>query len=589
MSFEDVEFRSFDYDGFKEGLFDLARTEFTNWTDVLESNSGVMFIEWLAFISANLAYMQNFHAKQCFVPTVTEAKNVTKLAKQFAYSIPNNEAALVDITISKEDETVFDADLIIPSGTTLKTTGTFALIFETIEDLTIPTGSLSATVGAKNWESKTETDTSDGSQDFRFKTSYGPYVEDTMAVTVDDVGWVLVENFLDSTSSSEHFRLEVDSDSIATVIFGDGTNGKIPTLDSALSFSYKVGGGEIGNVSPDTITVIEGTFYDTLGNPQDLVVTNESAADGGVDREEIEVTKLRIPNSISAKEITIAESDFEANIVAVSGVARTSIQTVNDNPDIPENTVYAYVLPTTADTLSDTLEAQIQAYIDTSNPRPLTQSLYLIGPSFNTIDIDIRDLEYEPEDNDGSGVVASATVTITNNTFNAGDTITVNGVAFTLATDWTAGISTTLSATALAAAIEASSDPLLQDITASSDGAVITLSARTTGEHGNDYTLTKTDGATNNFTLSGAVFQGGEDSTVQAAIRTAVDDFFGRTNVDDEGEYTVGFGETVFRNRLIWLIQNTNGVKSFNLETPAGDTELEVGEFPKYTLVFSTT
>jgi len=61
--FDYVEFRAFDYDGFKQSLFDVASAEFTQWSDTLESNQGVMFFEWLAFIASNLTWMQNFHAR----------------------------------------------------------------------------------------------------------------------------------------------------------------------------------------------------------------------------------------------------------------------------------------------------------------------------------------------------------------------------------------------------------------------------------------------------------------------------------------------------------------------------------------------
>ena len=128
-SFDEIEFRTFDYDGFKESLFDIARTEFPEWTDILESNNGVMFIEWIAFVAANLAWMQNYHARQHFVPTVNEAQNLTKLAKQFDYQIPSNVAASVDLTFSTEDGDVLDYDLIIPEGTQARTTGETSLIF----------------------------------------------------------------------------------------------------------------------------------------------------------------------------------------------------------------------------------------------------------------------------------------------------------------------------------------------------------------------------------------------------------------------------------------------------------------------------
>ncbi len=590
--FDNVEFRAFDYDGFKQSLFQLATTGedgFTQWTDTLTSNQGVMFVEWLSFMSANLCFMQNFHARQAFVPTVTEARNLTKLAKQFDYQIPNNTAAVTDVTISHEDGTPFDFDVIIPALTRLLTTGATQLIWETTADLTIPAGSIEATVAARHQETKTQSDLADGTDDFKSILTYGPYIEDSLVVEVDGVEWVQVDNFLDSGAADQHFRIEVDSDSIPSVIFGDGVNGAVPASGAVLDYTYTVGGGADGNVPPDTITTIEGTFSDVNGNVVDLAVTNADEAEGGDDREEIEVSKLRIPASLSSKEATLNADDFETVIGAVSGVARVKTQTVNDNEDIPENTVIVAILPSASDTLSEALEAQIEAAL-VENPTTLTLNVILTGPTFVEIPIDVRDLEIEPASDDSSGTFASATITIINNTLDAGDSVTVNGVEFVETTDFAVGAGVNDTALNLANAINASTDPLLQDVSASANSAVVTVQARTTGEHGNDYTLTESDGATNNFTLSGATFASGTDSTSQALVREAIDSFFGRENVDSDGDYTVDFGQSVFRNRLIWLIQDIAGILSFDLETPsAEETALEANEFPTYTLKFTTS
>lgn len=588
--FDNVEFRSFDYDGFRQSLFQLAKQQFPDWSDTLESNQGVMFIEWLAFMAANFTFQQNFLARQGFVPTVTEPKNLAKLAKQYDYHIPNNTSATVDVTIAKSDATAFQFDFILPLNppTVFKTSGTEQLIFESIATLTIPSGSFSGIVAAQHKETKTKTDFADGKPDFKSTLDYGPYIEGSISLTVDGVTWTPVNNFLDSGATSEHYRVEVNSESVVTVIFGDGVNGKIPILNSLIFITYAVGGGAIGNIAPSAISEIEGTFTDVNGNILDLVVTNANPGQGGADRESVPVTKLRLPASLASKEITIDYEDFETNITNVPGVARVSVKTVNDNPNIPENLVMCFILPTASDVLDQALEQQIQDAMVT-NPRPLTQSMYLVGPQFVTIDMDVRDLLVDPEFDDGSGTKANASITVINNTFNAGDAVIVNGVQFTRNVEWVAGINVNDTAVNIKTAIEASNDPLLQDIEATVLNNVVTLTARTTGIHGNAYTLSEIDGATDNFTLSNPTFEQGTDSTVQAAIRAAVEAFFGRSNIDENGRYTVEFGGTVYRNRLICVVQDVFGVKAFDLLTPADDTVLDVGEFPKYTLKFTTS
>lgn len=583
-----TQFRAFDYDGFKNSLFQVAKTAFPQWTDTLESNQGVMFIEWLAFIASNIAYTQNFHARQAFVPTVTEAKNLQKLAKQFAYIIPDNTSAVVDVVISNADGVPFLNDVTIPAGTQLLTQGATSLIFETIQNLTIPAGAVSGTVGAKHQETKVETDISDGTIDYQTRMTYSPFITNSMTVVVDGVAWAQVENFLNSNGLSEHYIVEVDSDQVATVTFGNGINGKIPLANSSLEFTYKVGGGTIGNVSPGSITEIPGIFYDVNNNLVDLVVTNPLPATGGGDREAVEVTKIRMPASLASKEITIDYEDFETNIKSVAGVARVTVRTVNDDSNIPENTVYCFILPTLGDVLSAALEAEILAAME-NYPRPLTQSMYLIGPAFETIDIEIQDLVVDEDFADGTGTKASALITLNNNTFDVGDAVVVNGVTFLANIDFVVGIDLIATASNLAGSINASLNPLLQDIEAIPVNNTVTVQARTTGPEGNAYTLAEVDGGTDNITISGALFDGGEDSTLQAKVRAAIETFFGRTNLDEEGEYTVGFGQTVYRNRLIWVIQDVLGVESFNLVTPAADVDLDINEFPKYTLKFTTS
>lgn len=589
--FDNVEFRTFDYEGFKDSLFQLAKNEFTNWTDTLESNSGVMFIEWLAFVAGNVTFMQNFHARQGFVVTATEAQSMTWLAKQYDYDIPNNVAASTDVEISNANGVPFTVDVIIPAGTQLLTTGAEQLIFETIADLTIPQGNISGTIGARNEETKIENDVSDGSSNFETELTFGPFIEASMIVAVDDVVWTQVDNFLDSISTSEHYLVEVDSDQVPKVVFGDGINGKAPPLNSDLVYSYKVGGGSDGNVPPGSITEIPGTFFDVNNNPVDLTVTNTIAASGGGDREDIEITRLRLPASIAAKDITLNYEDFEVNIGNVPGVARVSVKTVNDDPNIPENTVLAFVLPEVGDTLTEALETQIRAEVgpESENPTPLTQELILVGPSLVTIPIVITDLVPEPGDDDGTGVKANATITVIDNNFDANDAVIVNGVTFEETTDWLVGVDEDESAANIAQAINQSVNPLLQDIEASAVGAVVTVNARTTGPEGDAYTLAEIDGATDNFTLSGSNFENGEDSTIQAEIRAGFDAFFGRTNIDEDGEFTVGFAQTVYRNKLIWVVHEVESVLSFDLTTPAADTELQLNEFPTYTLQFLTS
>lgn len=113
-----------------------------------------------------------------------------------------------------------------------------------------------------------------------------------------------------------------------------------------------------------------------------------------------------------------------------------------------------------------------------------------------------------------SNALVAATGTVTAATVVAGDTVTINGVVFTAtgsvapANYFNIGASNTTCAAALATSINASTSALIQGfVVASSDAAVVTLTAYPAGVVGNAYTLVSS-GATLAVSGSGR-FTGG--------------------------------------------------------------------------------
>jgi hypothetical protein len=83
-----------------------------------------------------------------------------------------------------------------------------------------------------------------------------PVIPDTVRMWVEGEEWEEVENFLNSTSVDQHFTVEIDSDGVATVAFGDGTTGAIPPSGvNNIAAEYRTDAEEDGNVGANTITV----------------------------------------------------------------------------------------------------------------------------------------------------------------------------------------------------------------------------------------------------------------------------------------------------------------------------------------------
>jgi hypothetical protein len=152
---------------------------------------------------------------------------------------------------------------------------------------------------------------SDGTPSQAFTPGNQNVIDGTVAVSVDATTWTEVQNFLSSTSVDEHYTVELDSNGLATVTFGDGINGKIPPSGTNnIIATYRVEANLDGNVGADTITVNR----DGVSNVK--AVTNPRAASGWVERrgntvEDRERLKIEGPASLRTLDRAVTTADVE--------------------------------------------------------------------------------------------------------------------------------------------------------------------------------------------------------------------------------------------------------------------------------------
>jgi phage tail sheath gpL-like len=120
---------------------------------------------------------------------------------------------------------------------------------------------------------------------------------------------------------------------------------------------------------------------------------------------------------------------------------------------------------------------------------------------------------------DGNGVAASGTITLTG-VGQANDTILINGVTFTAkasgatGNEWNVGGSATLSAAAIAAAINASASALVSGhVTATSALGVVTITSKVANVYGNAVTIAEGVDGLSHMAVSGARLTGGTAPT----------------------------------------------------------------------------
>ena len=127
----------------------------------------------------------------------------------------------------------------------------------------------------------------------------------TLQVEVDGQLWEERESLVESGPFDQHYRVELDDEGTATVVFGDGVRGQQPVTGSTISARYRIGIGPAGNVGRDTLTQLAETVAGVSA------VTNPLAAAGGRAPEDKERTRRVAPLRIRTPIRCVSEADYE--------------------------------------------------------------------------------------------------------------------------------------------------------------------------------------------------------------------------------------------------------------------------------------
>lgn len=131
----------------------------------------------------------------------------------------------------------------------------------------------------------------------------------TLELKVDGVVWQELPSLLDSGPTDSVYRVEVDDEGYATVVFGDGTFGRRPDETSTVTATYRLGGGTVGNLAADTLVLPQ------PGNtpiPWFCSVTNPLPASGGRDLESSAHARRFGPATFQKPFVAVTAADYQA-------------------------------------------------------------------------------------------------------------------------------------------------------------------------------------------------------------------------------------------------------------------------------------
>jgi hypothetical protein len=414
-----IDYTARDFESIKQSLVTYLEQRFPDdFTDFTESQLGVALLELVAYQGSILSFMLDRAANESYIETARERRSVIKLAALLGYKLSAATASSVTLQIQPETGSFDDIGGLDPfAGPVVISKGTKVnsgdVIFEVDQDYTFvrvnsPSQNpgiwtrngvdvaVQPTINAIQGETFTETFVANGSKFLQLRLSRDPYIEGTAIVKVAGVTWAQVDSLvlgdLNNSQNSNIYELIIDEDDFATIRFGDGVAGNIPSQGSTISVEYRTGGGIVGNVA--SLSIDQTIEAENNGQPVQVAVYNADAAAGGTDRESIEKARFFAPQTVKTNDRLVTYNDYFILCNGYSDGVNGSVGKAGiivDNSDGISNHITVYIWAINdrnnlVSPVSESLKNSLQKFLDAR--RMVTVAVTIEDGSFVDVPIE---------------------------------------------------------------------------------------------------------------------------------------------------------------------------------------------------------
>ena len=328
-----VDYTSKDYAAIRDDMISRISDFLPEWTSRDPADFGIVLIELFAYMGDILNYYIDRSANEAFMTTASQRDSVLYLARLLGYNPTTVVASSVTLTFTNPT----DAAIVVPAGTQIatsaSTTGGTQIIFETNSEVTVPakvsTVNGTATVVATQGETKVEElgPASTGEINQVRELTFSPLIRNSINIVAGSSAFTEVAYLIDYNNYDPVFSVYTNASGSSFVLFGDGVSGRIPSTSATITATYRVGGGEIGNVGIGLIkSIIKSSV--ALTNFSGLTVTNLTAATGGAEEETTDSIRVNAPNSLRALNRAVSLADYSALTVAAGAAKANAVADV---------------------------------------------------------------------------------------------------------------------------------------------------------------------------------------------------------------------------------------------------------------------
>jgi len=380
---KNVSYTAFDFYSIKARVFEYIKKYFPDdFNDFVESDLGIMLTELWAYMADLICFKADMNANEVYIDTVSQAKNVHRIAKLINYPIRPPRAATSRMSATVEEPYGFDIKINRGYSISVPSQDSNPLIFELYsadenwnpifdEDIFVPAGSSSnLSIVALEGTSTYTNAISDGSKFQTISPVQSNVLDGSIQVTVNNQRWYQVDFFSDS-DCGPYYMVEYDENYRTMIMFADDVKGKIPPQGSDIVINYRFGGGSRGNINAGYINQIMNVTSDIVPGPVPVNIRNYTSGQGGENAETIEEIKSKIPlwnksqnRAVSGEDYSFLAESFSTLYHGRVGKALAVLR----NSGCSGNIIDLYVLQmdteTTLKTANSTLKGDLTNFIN---------------------------------------------------------------------------------------------------------------------------------------------------------------------------------------------------------------------------------
>lgn len=369
------DYTSRDYLSIRQDLLSRASDLIPEWTSRSSSDFGVLLVDLWAYMGDVLHYYIDRAAKEMYLGTATKLESVLAIANLLDYRPFFQTAAEGSVTFNATNANHANT-IVIPENTGLYapsvgelpevyyTTTESASMGPSVSSITVLVGEGKYVDEEEPVNTATFESVSNGAPLQRFNLRNTGAIAYSVIVNVYEgpvsgseataVEYAYTSDLSTADSASKVYTLEVASDGVMQVIFGNGVNGKVPTAGAKVTVSYRYGIGGAGNIEENRISA-----FDANNVVNGVTIGYSSATTGGVDTESIESIKENIPLMFRTQDRAVSKQDFKDLALRVPQVAKATCTVTGTNvmihaiPYVTDYTSYTGASVTVSSLLQD--------------------------------------------------------------------------------------------------------------------------------------------------------------------------------------------------------------------------------------------